>query len=72
MFFGFQVQSLHLMLLGLVLFVGLAFELLVGLRKIRFKGRTHLKVHKAVAWSLLALGFVHGFAALLYFDYLSF
>jgi hypothetical protein len=44
----------------------LAAQMLVGYRKIRFKGRTHLKVHKGVAWALAAFALVHGLLALVY------
>ncbi|HSK46589.1 MAG TPA: hypothetical protein VLA05_01125 [Coriobacteriia bacterium] len=52
--------------LGVSAFVLTVVQMLVGYRKIHFKGRTHLKVHKALAWALLAIGLVHGFLALLY------
>ena len=51
---------------GALLFALLAAQMLVGYRKIRFKGRTHLKVHKGVAWALVAAAVVHGFVALVY------
>ena len=53
--------------LGLVAFLLLGFQILVGLRVITFKGRTHLKVHKWGAFTLLALAAVHGVVAALAF-----
>ena len=51
---------------GLVIAALVVVQMLIGYRKIRFKGRKHLKVHKAVAW-LLTVGVLgHGFAAMLY------
>ena len=52
-----------LLLLGLVTFALVVFQVLVGLRVIRFKGRTHMKVHTWGAYALLGLGAVHGAAA---------
>ena len=49
--------------LGLVTFVLIAFQVLVGQRVIRFKGRTHMKVHRWGAYVLLALGAAHGILA---------
>ena len=57
--------------LGVFAFVLTVVQMLVGYRKIHFKGRTHLKVHKALAWVLLAVGLVHGFIALLYLGILN-
>jgi len=48
---------------GLTLFLGLCFEVLVGLRKIKFKGPLQLKVHRYTAYTLLALGAGHGLFA---------
>lgn len=44
----------------------LGFELLVGYRKIKFKGAMHLKAHKWIAWTLLAFAVFHGTAALFF------
>jgi hypothetical protein len=51
---------------GLFLLVLTVFQMLVGYRKIHFKGRTHLKAHKWVAWVLVVAAIVHGLAGLLY------
>ncbi len=52
--------------LGILTLTTLVFQMLVGFRKIKFKGRTHLKVHKTVAWVMLGLALIHGFAAAVY------
>ena len=51
---------------GIFLLVLTVFQMLVGYRKIHFKGRTHLKVHKWLAWALVLAGAGHGLAGLLY------
>lgn len=51
---------------GVVLLTLLTAQLLIGYRKIHFKGRTHLKVHKIVAWTIVGTALLHAFSALLY------
>jgi preprotein translocase subunit SecD len=54
-------------------FVALAIvivQMLIGYRKIRFKGRTHLKVHKAIGWTILIIGVAHALLALAYLGWL--
>lgn len=60
MIFGYQLTWLPVIYLGLVSMVLLVFEVLVGLRVIKFKGRTHMKVHRAAAWVLVGIGVLHG------------
>ena len=49
---------------GATLLLLLAFQVLLGLRKIKFKGRLHAQVHKWVGIGMLALAVLHGgFAA---------
>lgn len=57
-------------LLGFAGLAVLVFEMLVGYRKIRFKGHTHMKVHKAVAWVILLLSLAHLILALAYLGFL--
>ncbi|MGB4592486.1 MAG: hypothetical protein WBI63_01765 [Coriobacteriia bacterium] len=38
-----------------------------GLRKIQFKGKLHIKVHRVVGYLMLAFAVVHGLGALLFF-----
>ena len=49
---------------GVVLFVLLIFQVLVGKRIIHFKGRTHLRVHRWTAFVLVFLATVHGLLGL--------
>ena len=51
---------------GSFLFTVLLLQVLVGYRKIHFKGRTHLKVHKALAWFLLVASVGHALGGLIY------
>jgi len=67
MLFGLQIQPIYIVASGGLLGALLVFQILQGTRKIKFKGRTHMRVHKATAWSMLALGLVHGAMALSYF-----
>ena len=64
MVLGFQFTWQHIAYLGVVTIALLVFEMLVGLRVIKFKGRTHMKVHRRGAWALLILSLVHAWMAL--------
>ena len=66
MIFGFVVTPLVLMAGGIVVFALIVFQLLVGLRKIHFKGKTHLVVHKRGAWVLLAIAAIHGILGIVF------
>jgi hypothetical protein len=68
MIFGLQLSSSYIMYGGAVVFVMLIFELLVGLRVIKFKGRTHMKVHKWTAYAIVALTALHAILALILFN----
>ncbi len=58
------IQPLYLVVvIGIVGFLLLVFEALVGLKIITF-GRTQWKAHKTIAFSLIALMFAHGIYAL--------
>lgn len=46
--------------IGMVGFALLVFQMLVGMRKIKFAGRTHMKVHRRVAWAIMAVTVFHG------------
>lgn len=63
MIFGYGLTWINIMYGGIVVFVLLAFEMLVGMRKIQFKGRTHMNVHRWTAWALLVTAAGHGFLA---------
>lgn len=66
MLFGLVIKPIMLVSGGTVLLLLLFLQILVGLRKIRFKGRLHLKVHKWGAWALLAFGVFHGLMGMIY------
>jgi hypothetical protein len=53
-----------LAVIGVFLFLGLVFEVLLGLRKIKFKGALHQKVHRWTAYTLLVLAALHGIYAM--------
>jgi hypothetical protein len=58
-------QPLYLVVvLGIAGFLLLVLEALVGLKVIHFKGPAHRKTHKTIAFTLIALAFLHGVYAL--------
>lgn len=61
MIFGVVIRPIMLVTGGTVLIVLMSLQILVGMRKIKFKGRLHQKVHKWGAWVLAALSVLHGF-----------
>lgn len=46
--------------IGVVGFVLIVFQMLLGYRKIKIQGRRHMKVHKGVAWAIMGVTLVHG------------
>jgi hypothetical protein len=66
MVFGLVVRPIMLVSGGTLLSLLLLAQILVGMRKIRFKGRRHMQVHKWGAWGLLAFSVVHGFMGAVY------
>jgi hypothetical protein len=64
MIFGYVVTPWLLVVLGVLAFGGLVFQILLGKRVIRFKGRTHMKVHRWLAYAITAFAAVHGLLAL--------
>ena len=65
MVFGYDLQLTSIMLGGFVTLILLAFQMLVGLRIIKFKGRTHTRVHRWGAWTLAIAAAGHGLLGLL-------
>jgi hypothetical protein len=58
-------QPLYLIAVaGIFLFLLLVFEALLGLRAITFKGRLHSRIHRYVAFALIAFALIHGAYAL--------
>ncbi|MDZ4178066.1 MAG: hypothetical protein U1E29_02350 [Coriobacteriia bacterium] len=68
MIFGFEPGFPALINSGMLLFFVLVFQALVGKRTIRFKGRTHAKVHKYAGYALVAGGGLHGLLALVVYN----
>lgn len=66
MVLGFIVTPIMLLNGGLLLFALMVFQMLQGMRKIKFKGPLHLKVHKRMAWVIMAFALVHGTMATIY------
>jgi len=58
-------QPLYLVVVGgVVMFLLLVFQTLLGLRVIKLKGALHSKVHRYIAFALIALALGHGTYAL--------
>ncbi|MDZ4178898.1 MAG: hypothetical protein U1E29_06670 [Coriobacteriia bacterium] len=53
---------------GILLFAILVLQALVGRRTIKFKGRTHAKVHKYTGYALIVGGGLHGTLALVVYN----
>jgi hypothetical protein len=49
---------------GSFLLLLLVFQVLVGLRKIKFKGALHMKIHTWTAYAMIAFALFHGTFAL--------
>jgi hypothetical protein len=54
---------LVIIVFGIVLWLALVFEALLGMRVIKFKGVLHGRIHRYVAYFLVIGGLLHGFAA---------
>ena len=63
---GVVIEDWMIVVGGLALLVLITFQILQGLRKIKFKGPLHLKVHKRVGIAVLVFALFHSTAALLY------
>lgn len=64
MIFGYVPSVALLTVLGVLSLSGLVFQILLGKRVIKFKGRTHMKVHRWVAYAVTAIAAVHAVLAL--------
>jgi cytochrome b561 len=64
MLLGIAIKGWMLVAGGATLFLLVVFQVLVGLRKIKFKGKLHLQVHKVGAYALLGITVFHALAAL--------
>jgi len=65
MIFGIPVQPIWLLVLGLTLFALIVFQILVGLRKIKF-GRRTWTYHKYIAYVIVGIAVVHGLLGILF------
>jgi len=68
MLFGLTIQPYMLIGGGGAIFALVVFQILQGTRKIKFKGKLHLTVHKWVAFGILAASVFHGLLALAHFS----
>lgn len=64
MLIGYFLTPQVVALGGVFVLAVLVFQVLVGMRKISFKGRTHMKVHKYGAYVLLGMAVLHGLGGL--------
>ena len=62
--FGFVPSIQIVAVFGIVLFALLCFQISLGMRWIKIKGRRHWKTHKWVAWTIFGIGLLHGLAGL--------
>lgn len=64
MIFGVDLTWQSIIFGGLLTMLVLVFQVLVGLRIIRFKGRRHARVHKNAGFAVTVLAAGHGLLAL--------
>ena len=67
MLFGISIEPYMLIGGGSAIFALVVFQILQGVRKIEFKGKLHLQVHKWVAIAILVASVFHGLLALAHF-----
>lgn len=48
---------------GITLWLALVFEALLGMRIVKLPGRLHWRVHRFIAFTIIAVGLIHGTAA---------
>lgn len=65
MIFGIPVQPIWLLALGILLLALLVFQILVGMRKIKF-GRKTFVYHRWVAFTILGIAVAHGLFGVLF------
>lgn len=69
MILGVRLELANLLYGGTAVMLVLVFQMLVGKRIIKFKGRTHQKVHRWAAWVLTAMAAIHGLLAVVYYNH---
>ena len=52
-----------IIVVGILIWLTLVFEALVGLRIIKFKGPAQWRIHRGIAYAIIGVGLLHGFAA---------
>ncbi len=67
---GIDITRYFLVFGGAAVLVLLAFQVLQGKRKITFKGKLHMKVHRGVAYALVALSILHALAAMAFLGFI--
>jgi len=60
-----QLLGNMLVIGGAALFAGLVFQVLMGKRVIRLKGKAHMKVHRLLGYLLLVGAAAHGSLAII-------
>lgn len=68
MVLGFTIMPWELIAAGLTIASLIVFQMLVGYRKIHFKGRLHLRIHKINAWTIITLVVIHATLAITYVE----
>jgi cytochrome b561 len=66
MLLGIPVTSTMLVVVGMTIFALIVFQILLGKRTIKLKGKLHMQVHRAVAYAMVVLAVVHAYAALVF------
>jgi len=65
MIFGMPITPVWMLVGGITLFALLVFEVLVGLRKVKF-GRKTFVYHRYIAYTILGIGAVHGLLGIMF------
>ncbi len=53
-----------IIIVGVLLWLALVLQALMGLRIIKLKGALHWRVHRIIAFAIIGVGLVHGGAAI--------
>ena len=72
MLLGITITREIIIVGGVVLLSLIAFQVLEGKRKIKFKGPLHMKVHRWSAYVLVVLALGHSLAGLAYINVIRF
>ena len=72
MLFGITITRTMILVGAIAGALLLVFQILQGMRKIKFKGRLHLKVHTYAAFALLVVTVLHALTGLAYMNIIRF